>query len=62
MYLLLINSVQPLVMSISKPLHTTTAPSRSDMAGNVSVAFVVSNVLSKLFTVDLNLNHWHYHH
>ena len=54
MYLLSINSVHSLVILACTPLHTTTASSRSDTAGNVSVAFVVSNVLLKLFTVDTN--------
>ena len=51
LYLLLINSVQLIVVSVCTPLHTTTVSSRSDMAGNVSVAFVV-NELSELITVD----------
>ena len=41
-------------MSVCTPLHTTTASSRSDMAENVNVAFVVSNVPLKLLTVDTN--------
>ena len=39
-------------MPVSIPLHSTTVSSRSDMAGNVSVAFVVRCVWSKLLTVD----------
>ena len=49
----MISSVQLLVVS-NIPVYTTTVSSRSDTAGNLSVAFVVRNVLSKLLTVDTN--------